>query len=249
MTYTKPDALISWVQNTHQQNTWLENEADVMFTVHEAEKLLRALQASSDRHGELLCELTINEQAFEAIRRQPETPAGSAILPSTINLFGDDDTSLACGIDEKGFAARAYRHWINHIREKGFDAELALRCGLTPQQLQMLCHVLIQASYKTDLQTYLARMIDDLNGNPTARAYCTKMVLNEFITWLGYDRVAPEMRPNSHIHRDSVLFSPLSPLLREAPLAELDNQVHSNIVWLGDWLIALYSRMLEHHEE
>ncbi|CNI14875.1 putative virulence factor [Yersinia massiliensis] len=249
MTYTKPDALISWVQNTHQQNTWLENEADVMFTVHEAEKLLRALQASSDRHGELLCELTINEQAFEAIRRQPETPEGSAILPSTINLFGDDDTSLACGIDEKGFAARAYRHWINHIREKGFDAELALRCGLTPQQLQMLCHVLIQASYKTDLQTYLARMIDDLNGNPTARAYCTKMVLNEFITWLGYDRVAPEMRPNSHIHRDSVLFSPLSPLLREAPLAELDNQVHSNIVWLGDWLIALYSRTLEHHEE
>lgn len=244
MTYTKPDALISWVQNTRQQNTWLENEADAIFTVHEAEKLLRALQASSDRHGELICELTINEQAFEAIRLQPETQEGSAILPSTINLFGDDDTSLACGIDEKGFAARAYRHWINHIREKGFDAELALRCGLTPQQLQMLCHVLIQASYKTDLQTYLARMIDDLKGHPIARAYCTKMVLNEFITWLGYDRVAPEMRPNSHIHRDSALFSPL---LREAPLAELDNQVHSNIVWLGDWLIALYSRTLEQH--
>lgn len=245
MTYTKPDALISCVQNTRQQNMCLENEADAMFTVHEAEKLLRALQASSDRHGELLCELTINEQAFEAIRLQPETPEGSAILPSTINLFGDD-TSLACGVDEKGFAARAYRHWINHIREKGFDAELALRCGLTPQQLQMLCHVLIQASDKTDLQTYLARMIDDLKGDPIARAYCTKMVLNEFITWLGYDRVAPEMRPNSHIHRDSALFSPL---LREAPLAELDNQVHSNIVWLGDWLIALYNRTLEQHEE
>lgn len=246
MTYTKPDTLISWVQNTCQQSMWLESEADAKFTVHEAEKLLRALQTSSDRHGELLCELTINEQAFEAITLQPETRDGSAILPSTINLFGDDDTSLACGIDEKGFAARAYRHWINHIREKGFDAELALRCGLTPQQLQMLCHVLIQASDKTDLQTYLASMIDDLKGHPTARAYCTKMVLNEFITWLGYDRVAPEMRPNSHIHRDSALFSPL---LREAPLAELDNQVHSNIVWLGDWLIALYSRTLEQHEE
>lgn len=240
-----------------QQEKWdLELQAHfyhlrhtMTFTVNEAEELLRALQARSDRHGELLNELAITEQALETIIIQSDQEGESTVLPFIINLLDDDDSSLILDKDKSNFATSVYRHWINHIRKKGFDTELAQRCGLTPQQLQMLCHILIQTSYKTGLQTHLANMIDDFKDHPIASVCCSCRILNEFITWLGYDRVTPDMRPESRIHRGTTLFNSPRKTLHDTSLIDLDHQVHSNIAWLGDWLIALYCRTLEPHVE
>lgn len=208
-----------------------------------AEALLRVLQARSDRHGELLDGLAINEQQLEQVADAVACASEPSVLPFTMNLL-DETLNAEVGSNEDNFAARAWRCWINHIREKGFDMALADRCGLTPEELQLLCQIVILTSYETYLQHHLTNELEDFAGHPAARIGCAARILNEFTTWLGYNRIAPEARPQSKINQGTTLFSPLSNTMRHAPLPCLEAVAHSNIAWLGDWLIALVNRAI-----
>lgn len=213
-------------------------------TQQAAEALLRALQTRSDRHGELLDGLAINEQALEPLTYPSVPECEPSVFRFAMNLF-DETLVSESTMSEDNFAARAYRCWINHIREKGFDVLLAERCGLAQEELQSVCQILILTSYKTDMRGHLANALVGFESNSVASMYCATRILNEFTTWLGYDRIAAKERPQSKINHGTTLFSPPSHIMRHAPLPNLDTVVHSNISWLGDWLIALLNRATE----
>lgn len=213
------------------------------FTQQAAEALLRALQEQSDRHGELLDGLAINERTLEGLDEISASTREPSVLPFAIDLL--DETPAAESVSaENSFAARAYRCWINHIREKGFDVALAERSGLAPEELQSVCQILILTSYKIDLRGQLENTLEGFEGHPAASICCAARILNEFTTWLGYDHIAAQERPQSKINPGTTLFSPPISVTHNTPLPGLGTAVHSNIVWLGDWLIALLNRAI-----
>lgn len=219
-------------------NCFLHNQA---LEKKEAESLLKILQSRSDRHGELLDGLAIQEQQLNKLADSSLSASEPSVLPFAINLLDEAPEDQAFN-REDNFAARAYRCWINHIRDKGFDAALANRCGITLADLQQLCQIMIWTSYETNLQQYLATALVDFSGNADASICCATRILNEFITWLGYDCMPSEDRPLSKINQGTTLFTPPKDIMRDAALPHLDTVMNSNITWLGDWLIALLNR-------
>lgn len=210
------------------------------FTKQETEDLLRTLQTRSDRHGELLDGLIIDESMLKTLSYPSASHDESSVFPGTINLL--DDVHPGRTKTAGKFAAKVYQLWINHIRDQGFNDTLKSRSGLTARELSMLSQIVIQASYEANLQEYLMYALEDFDSNAVAGICCATRVLNEFITWLGYNFIPSENRPLSKMNTDSALFTPPDRVMNNTPLLCSDNTVSGNIIWLGDWLIALSNR-------
>ncbi|MCU6237579.1 putative virulence factor [Morganella morganii] len=212
------------------------------FSEHDIHALIRTLQTRSDRHGELLDGLMIDETLLGALT-YTSSQDESSVFPGTI-YFPDEEP--AAGKNKSGgFAAKAWQLWVNHIRKKGFSKTLRKRSGLTDNDLSMLCQILIQAGYQANLQDHLAQTLEGLENNAVAGVCCAARVLNEFVAWLGYSVVHPDERPQSKMNPGAPLFTPSSAAAGDPAFFSSDNTVSGNTIWLGDWLIALSHRAAE----
>ncbi|WP_256937098.1 virulence factor SrfC family protein, partial [Enterobacter chuandaensis] len=210
----------------------------------QAENMVRTLQSSAARHGELLEGLLPPLKAFEALLavQQPREEQVNGLFTDAIDLFADTPQESNGLHQTKDKARLAHRVWINHLRQWSRNEAAAARLGLETAMLQHIADVLVVTSYRLDLPQQLRRIVD-ADKSSAAQLHA---VLGNFVGWLGYDQTPSAERPASRIRKGQAIF--VTPVVSSAAprLTRLGEQpVHAATAYVYDWLVALYSRAIE----
>lgn len=210
----------------------------------QAENMVRTLQSSAARHGELLEGLLPPLKAFETLLavQQPREEQVNGLFTDTIDLFADNAQESASTFQTKDKARLAHKVWMNHLRQWSRNDAAATRLGLEPAVLQQIAEVLVVASYRLNLPQQLQRIVET-DKSSAAQLHA---VIGNFVGWLGYDQTPVAERPASRIRKGQAIF--VTPVVScAAPrLTRLGEQpVHAATAYVYDWLVALYSRAIE----
>ncbi|WP_152081195.1 virulence factor SrfC family protein [Enterobacter oligotrophicus] len=209
----------------------------------QAEKMVRMLQGSAARHGELLEGLLPPLKAFEALLavQQPREEQVNGLFTDVIDLFAENAPESTTAFQTKDKARLAHKVWINHLRQWS-RSDAASRLGLEPAVLQQIADVLIVTSYRLNLPQQLQHIVET-DKSSAAQLHA---VLGNFVGWLGYERSPVAERPASRVRKGQPIF--VTPVVNSATprLTRLGEQpVHAATVYVYDWLVALYSRAIE----
>ena len=210
----------------------------------QTENMVRTLQSSAARHGELLEGLMPPMKAFETLLavQQPREEQVNGLFTDTIDLFTDNAQESAGQFQTKDKARLAHRVWINHLRQWSRNEATAARLGLEPAVLQQIADVLVVTSYRLKLAQQLQRIVE-ADKSSAAQLHA---VMGNFVGWLGYDQTPSAERPASRIRKGQAIF--VTPVVSSAAprLTRLAEQpVHAATAYVYDWLVALYSRAIE----
>lgn len=210
----------------------------------QAEDMVRMLQSSAARHGELLEGLLPPLKDFETLLavQQPREEQVNGLFTDAIDLFAENTQESTGIVQTKDKARLSHKVWINHLRQWSRSEVAAARLGLEPAILQQVADVLIVASYRLDLPQKLQRVIET-DKSSAAQLHA---VMGNFIGWLGYDSMPASERPASRIRKGQAIF--VTPVVSCATprLTRLGEQpVHAATAYVYDWLVALYSRAIE----
>jgi len=210
----------------------------------QAESMVRTLQSSAARHGELLEGLLPPLKAFETLLavQQPREEQVNGLFTDTIDLFADNSQDTVGVFQTKDKARLAHKVWINHLRQWSRNDAAAARLGLEPAVLQHIADVLVVASYRLNLPQQLQGIVET-DKSSAAQLHA---VMGNFIGWLGYDQTPAVQRPASRIRKGQAIF--VTPVVSSATprLTRLGEQpVHAATAYVYDWLVALYSRAIE----
>ena len=206
--------------------------------------MVRTLQSSAARHGELLEGLLPPLKAFETLLavQQPREEQVNGLFTDTIDLFAENAQESAGLYQTKDKARLAHKVWINHLRQWSRNEATAARLGLDPAVLQQITDVLVVTSYRLDLPQQLQRIVE-ADKSSAAQLHA---VMGNFVGWLGYDKTPVATRPASRIRKGQAIF--VTPVVSSAEprLTRLGEQpVHAATAYVYDWLVALYSRAIE----
>lgn len=210
----------------------------------QAENMVRTLQNSAARHGELLEGLLPPLKAFETLLavQQPREEQVNGLFTDTIDLFAENTPETTNTFQTKDNARLAHKVWINHLRQWSRSDAVAARLGLETAVLQQIADVLILSSYRLNLPSQLQRIVET-DKSSAAQLHA---VMGNFIGWLGYDQTPVSLRPASRIRKGQAIF--VTPIVSSAlpRLTRLGEQpVHAATAYVYDWLVALYSRAIE----
>lgn len=106
----------------------------------QAEAMVRTLQSSAARHGELLEGLLPPLKAFETLLtvQQPREEQVNGLFTDAIDLFADNASEGHEVFQTKDKARLAHRVWINHLRQWSRNEAAANRLGLDVAALPRL---------------------------------------------------------------------------------------------------------------
>lgn len=209
----------------------------------QAENMVRMLQNSAARHGELLEGLLPPLKAFETLLavQQPREEQVNGLFTDVIDLFAEGTPESSGAFQTKDNARLAHKVWINHLRQWSRNDAAAARLGLEPAVLQQIADVLIVSSYRLNLPQQLQRIVEADKGS----AAQLHAVIGNFVGWLGYEQTPASERPASRVRKGQAIF--VTPVVSSATprLTRLGEQpVHAATVYVYDWLVALYSRAI-----
>lgn len=210
----------------------------------QAEKMVRTLQGSAARHGELLDGLLPPLKAFETLLtvHQPREERVNGLFNDVIDLFAEETHESTGATQTKDRALLAHSVWVNHLRQWSRNDAAAARLGLEPGILQHIADVLIVTSYRLNLPQQLQRIVE-ADKSSAAQLHAAT---GNFIGWLGYDLTAVSERPASRIRKGQPIF--VTPVVSCASprLTRLGEQpAHAATAYVYDWLVALYTRAIE----
>ncbi|UYM55898.1 virulence factor SrfC family protein [Leclercia adecarboxylata] len=209
-----------------------------------AEAMVRALQGSAARHGELLEGLLPPLRAFETLLavQQPREEQVNGLFTDTIDLFADSARDSDEMLQPTDKARLAHQVWINHLRQWSRDEAVASRLGLDTAILQQIGDVLVIASYRLNLLAQLKKIVDT-DKSSAAQLHAA---LGNFVGWVGYAQTPASARPASRIRKGQPVF--VTPVVNStAPrLTRLGEQpVHAATAYVYDWLVALYTQAID----
>lgn len=210
----------------------------------QAEKMVRTLQGSAARHGELLEGLLPPLKAFETLLtvHQPREEQVNGLFNDVIDLFAEDAQENPGVLQTKDKARMAHSVWVNHLRQWSRNDAAAARLGLDAGVLQQIADVLIVTSYRLNLPQQLQRIVET-DKSSAAQLHAA---IGNFIGWLGYELTPVAERPASRIRKGQAIF--VTPVVSSAlpRLTRLGEQpVHAATAYVYDWLVALYTRAIE----
>lgn len=210
----------------------------------QAEGMVRTLQSSAARHGELLEGLLPPLKAFETLLavQQPREEQVNGLFTDVIDLFADNASEGQEMFQTKDKARLAHRVWINHLRQWSRNEAAASRLGLDVSVLPLIADTLVLSSYRLNLPQQLQRIVE-ADKSSAAQLHAT---IGNFIGWLGYAETAHGSRPASRVRKGQSIF--VTPVVSSATprLTQLGEQpVHAATVYVYDWLVALYTRAIE----
>lgn len=198
-----------------------------------AESLLKALQARTGVHGELLERLLptretlrhlFMQQQHPAERRSSEEYALTEEDPFGIGISIDllSDTPLPVNPQptsdeeeaEAGFAQLVYRYWINLLAQLPEQVPLLELLGISRPTLEMLTEELTTASIRLDIEGALVKILNDKDAASTPAEMLADRqisralsVLGDFVAWLGFQHLPEAQRPESKINRGQKIFA------------------------------------------
>lgn len=210
----------------------------------QAEKMVRTLQGSAARHGELLEGLLPPLKAFETLLtvHQPREEQVNGLFNDVIDLFTEEAQDNPGALQTKDKARMAHSVWVNHLRQWSRNDAAAARLGLDAGVLQQIADVLIVTSYRLNLPLQLQRIVET-DKSSAAQLHAA---IGNFIGWLGYELTPVAERPASRIRKGQAIF--VTPVVSSASprLTRLGKQpVHAATAYVYDWLVALYTRAIE----
>lgn len=200
-----------------------------------AESLLKALQARTGVHGELLERLLPSRETLRHLFMQQQDRINRPLVEEYA-LTEDDPFGIGMSIDllndepfpgllnapetaaeeEPGceFAQQVYRHWINVLRQLPEHSALLELLGVTKPTLEMLTEELVTASLRLNIEAALVKILtnQDAQGIPAElladRQVSRAMsVLGDFVAWLGFHHIPEAQRPDSKINRGHKIFA------------------------------------------
>ncbi|MBF4176958.1 virulence factor SrfC family protein [Lelliottia nimipressuralis] len=210
----------------------------------QAEAMVRTLQSSAARHGELLEGLLPPLKAFETLLtvQQPREEQVNGLFTDAIDLFADNASEGHEVFQTKDKARLAHRVWINHLRQWSRNEAAANRLGLDVAALPQIADTLVISSYRLNLPQQLQRIVE-ADKSSAAQLHAA---IGNFIGWLGYAETPAVTRPASRVRKGQAIF--VTPVVSSATprLTQLGEQpVHAATVYVYDWLVALYTRAIE----
>jgi hypothetical protein len=210
----------------------------------QAEAMVRTLQSSAARHGELLEGLLPPLKAFETLLtvQQPREEQVNGLFTDAIDLFADNASEGHEVFQTKDKARLAHRVWINHLRQWSRNEAAANRLGLDVAALPQIADTLVISSYRLNLPQQLQRIVE-ADKSSAAQLHAA---IGNFIGWLGYAETPAATRPASRVRKGQAIF--VTPVVSSATprLTQLGEQpVHAATVYVYDWLVALYTRAIE----
>lgn len=210
----------------------------------QAEAMVRTLQSSAARHGELLEGLLPPLKAFETLLtvQQPREEQVNGLFTDAIDLFADNAGEGHEVFQTKDKARLAHRVWINHLRQWSRNEAAANRLGLDVAALPQIADTLVISSYRLNLPQQLQRIVE-ADKSSAAQLHAA---IGNFIGWLGYAETPAATRPASRVRKGQAIF--VTPVVSSATprLTQLGEQpVHAATVYVYDWLVALYTRAIE----
>ncbi|MCX8956008.1 virulence factor SrfC family protein [Erwinia psidii] len=200
-----------------------------------AAALLKALQARTGVHGELLERLLPDRETLRHLFLQRRSPTLS-VQGTEHALTEDDPFGIGISIDllsdepvpgllnpeenlieEKPgatFPRQVYHHWVNMLRQLPDRSVLLELLGVSKPTLEMLTEELVTASIRLDIESALVKMLTDdaAPGTPAemiADRQVTRAlsVLGDFVAWLGFQNQPESQRPESKINRGQPIFA------------------------------------------
>lgn len=150
------------------------------------------------------------------------------------------------------FAHQAFKAWVAHLRDLPQKMALWRQFGIDNELINQLCEELITAATRLDVEGSIKRDLADhdqaqipLEQMRARQVLRTNLAIRDFIAWFGYLKQPPEKVPNSYIGEKNKVFVRQKQLASdELPqLAAVASQ--PSIAYLGDWLSALMSIVLD----
>ncbi|MBZ0059660.1 MULTISPECIES: virulence factor SrfC family protein [unclassified Leclercia] len=209
-----------------------------------AEAMVRTLQGSAARHGELLEGLLPPLRAFETLLavQQPREEQVNGLFTDAIDLFADSAHESDEMLQPTDKARLAHQVWINHLRQWSRDEAVASRLGLETAILQQIGDVLVIASYRLNLLAQLKKIVDT-DKSSAAQLHAA---LGNFVGWVGYAQTPASERPASRIRKGQPVFVTPAVISSAPRLTRLGEQpVHAATAYVYDWLVALYTQAID----
>ncbi len=201
-----------------------------------AAQLLKALQARTGVHGELLEHLLPQRERLRQLFLRDAQQNISATDHASDISSADDPFGLGVKIDllsdepfaplnapqqvesqqdgHSDFATRVYHHWVNLLRQLPENAALLTLLNISKSTMALLCEELITASVRLEISEALTRALTrgDIQGMAPRQMVDRQVsralnVLGDFVAWLGFQLMAEEQRPESRINPGHKIFA------------------------------------------
>ncbi|POT54737.1 hypothetical protein C3432_25970 [Citrobacter amalonaticus] len=212
--------------------------------VKEAENLVRALQTHSAHFGELVSELTLSRSQLHQCWLQYQQKPGQTLTPDlTLDLFATDTDVQPAEKHDVLLADIIYKRWVNHVRQLSWRTQIVEKLGLPKEQLSALCNVLIISAHHLGLCQHMQQALAPHDKNMALAITCASNVFSDYISWLGYQHVPVDQRPESKVNPGRAIFAPVDHAGTDKRLTQLgEQQVLGHTRYIYDWLVGLYHR-------
>lgn len=212
------------------------------------EMMIRALQSQAAKQGDLIDRLMLPRDAlYQCWQQQQQKNTGQpSALMMSVDLFDDADTAPDTAHQQDSFAADVFALWVNHVTQLGHNQATAGAAGLDATELQTLCDTLITTAYRLGLADTLETTLAQQHGDAALAVTQAGNVVNDFVSWLGYDLADAGLRPQSRINKGAPIFAPAAQAsagMRPDSLG--DDVIQGNARYIFDWLVALLTRAAE----
>ncbi|QLA68122.1 hypothetical protein HWQ17_10945 [Enterobacter pasteurii] len=216
----------------------------IVLVPSEVDAVIHTLEAHVARHGELMNALLIQPEQLRQRWQECQQAQLYQYEGPRFQLEPLSGNEKCCApIHKTSFAFQAYQYWIEHLQrlaQPPCPPELEAGC------MQKICEWIIFSAQQAGLASRLDAKLQHYDHMLAASLTCAAMEVNEFVTWLGYKEISPDLRPRSKANPGRAIFSPLPHDERPLPLTRLGEQPsYRNEAYISDWLIALYARGLE----
>ncbi|MCS3408650.1 virulence factor SrfC family protein [Serratia sp. AKBS12] len=219
-----------------------------------AQYLLKALQARTGVHGELLERLLPDRDRLRRLQRQAGS-IGPAVddrfsIGVELDLLTNASHRQNVTPDNHAFADALFADWICHLRALPFHGAVRKLLALEQTTLNLLVDELINAAFRLDLAAQLRHSLAAAGGTADRQISQALSVLGDFVAWLGFQHLPASQRPASRIHQGQPIF--VSPAQMDAAhparLTQLPaTPVNGAAFYIYDWLVGL-NTLIEQNE-
>ncbi|MBI6549580.1 putative virulence factor [Xenorhabdus lircayensis] len=230
-----------------------------------SDDILKALQNRAGMLGELLVSLVPQRKALQELYMQEaevewptddnkaDESVASFGIGSDFDLFSDTpDETVSVHSHEQEFAHRVIKLWINYLRTVPEQPNMANFIGLPRSIVEMLVDELITVIQRMNVEGDLMKVLENTEQAGVRREKMMERqvsrvmhLMNDFITWLGYQNIPSEKRPASRFNKGQPIFA--RPDRKDPALWKGDERLYRltnetlnySAMFIFDWLIGL----------
>jgi hypothetical protein len=225
-------------------------DAELRKRMGEAKRAMNALMDSveAQRFGALLQAMQVEvadlTRIFAAEARRSQTVGKTVDTRRTRSRFADEDSPAAEGHAPRDLAdllaEAALRHWQETLQRLIGRSDTKERFLVDPPHLTVIGAQMMEGERRLGLRGLVAARIRRELGFPTAvadrftrPAMIAERQINEFVSFLGFDLLAPEQRPESGVQEGRRLFV-RPPAADEIPVLDEANSAYE-ASYCDDW--------------